>query len=129
MNFSTTTPYRPITIRARSKYWDSSSRTTSGSRDSDNGVNPTKSANNTDTNRRSATGASRAGDGDSAARAGAAAAGVSADPQEPQNRLPGGFDVPHAAQTAASGLPQPPQKRFSGGFSMPQLVQVAMLEA
>jgi hypothetical protein len=43
--------------------------------------------------------------------------------------LPGGFDVPHAAQTTASGLPQAPQKRFSGGFSMPQLVQAAMLKA
>jgi hypothetical protein len=43
--------------------------------------------------------------------------------------LPGGFDVPHAAQTTASELPQAPQKRFSDGFSIPQLVQAAILEA
>ena len=56
MNFSTTPPYRPITVRARSKYCDSSSRTASGSRDSDNGVNPATSQNNTEHTRRSATG-------------------------------------------------------------------------
>ena len=58
MNFSTTPPYRPTTIRATSKYRDSSSRTASGSRDSDNGVNPTRSQNKTEHTRRSATGLS-----------------------------------------------------------------------
>ena len=37
------------------KYSLSSSRTTSGSRDSDNGVNPTRSQNSTEHTRRSAT--------------------------------------------------------------------------
>ena len=56
MNFSTTPPYRPITVRAASKYRDSSSRTASGSRASDNGVNPATSQNSTEHTRRSATG-------------------------------------------------------------------------
>jgi hypothetical protein len=38
MNFSTTPPYRLTTVRATAKYSDSSSRTASGSRDSDSGV-------------------------------------------------------------------------------------------
>ena len=56
MNFSTTPPYRPITVRATSKYRDSSSRTASGSRASDSGVNPATSQNSTEHTRRSATG-------------------------------------------------------------------------
>jgi len=40
MNFSTTPPYRPITVRATAKYADNNSRTASGSRDSDSGVKP-----------------------------------------------------------------------------------------
>ena len=57
MNFSTTPPYRPITVRATPKYCDSSSRAAYGSRDSDNRVNPTRSHNSTEHTRRSATGA------------------------------------------------------------------------
>ena len=57
MNFSTTPPYRPITVRATPKYCESSSRAASGSRDSDNRVNPTRSQNSTEHTRRSATGA------------------------------------------------------------------------
>ena len=56
MNFSTTPPYRVITVRATLKYCDSSSRTASGSRASDSGVNPTTSQNSTEHTRRSATG-------------------------------------------------------------------------
>jgi hypothetical protein len=55
INFSSTPPYRPITVRAVSKYRDSSSLTASGSRDSANGVNPTTSQNSTEQTRRSAT--------------------------------------------------------------------------
>ena len=55
MNFSTIPPYRPITVRATAKYRDSSSRTASGSRVSDNGVKPTTSQNSTEHTRRSAT--------------------------------------------------------------------------
>ena len=60
MNFSTTPPYRLTTVRATSKYSDSSSRTASGSRDSDSGVKPTTSQNNTEHTRRSATGSGSA---------------------------------------------------------------------
>ena len=56
MNFSTTPPYRLITVRATAKYSDSSSRTASGSRASDSGVNPTTSQNSTEHTRRSAAG-------------------------------------------------------------------------
>jgi hypothetical protein len=49
-------PYRSITVRAITKYSLSSSRTASGSRDSDSGVNPTRSQNSTEHTRRSATG-------------------------------------------------------------------------
>ena len=65
MNFSTTPPYRPITVRATAKYCDSSSRTASGSRASDSGVNPTTSQNSTEHTRRSAAG-SRPGRGTAA---------------------------------------------------------------
>ena len=76
MNFSTTPPYRPITVRATSKYRDSSSRTASGSRASASGVNPTTSQNSTEHTRRSATGpAVRAADG-----AGPVVGGAGADP-------------------------------------------------
>src|SRR3954447_11722483 len=44
-----------MTVRAVAKYRDSSSRTSSGSRDSDNVVNPTRSPNRTEVTRRSAT--------------------------------------------------------------------------
>src|SRR3954454_24671948 len=44
-----------MTVRAAAKYRDSSSRTSSGSRDSDSVVNPTRSPNSTDVTRRSAT--------------------------------------------------------------------------
>ncbi len=60
MNFSTTPPYRPITVRATAKYSDSSSRTASGSRASDSEVNPTTSQNSTEHTRRSAAGSPRA---------------------------------------------------------------------
>ena len=55
MNFSTVPPYRPMTVRHRSKYPVSSSRTSSASRDSDSDVNPTRSPKRTDVTRRSAT--------------------------------------------------------------------------
>src|SRR4051794_17008158 len=44
-----------MTVRAAAKYRDSSSRTSSGSRDSDSVVNPTRSPNSTEVTRRSAT--------------------------------------------------------------------------
>ena len=59
MNFSTVPPYSSIRRRQMSKYRERSSRTSSASRDSESGVNPTRSANSTETRRRSAAGASR----------------------------------------------------------------------
>ena len=102
MNFSTTPPYRVITVRATSKYSDSSSRTASGSRASDSGVNPTKSQNSTEHTRRSAAG-SRPGPGTAAGAAGTAAdgAGVTsarAAPQARQKRCPAITGAPQDGQ-------------------------------
>ena len=58
MNFSTVPPYRPMTSRGDLEVAGQSvSRTSSASRSSANGVKPTRSANRTDTSRRSAMGA------------------------------------------------------------------------
>src|SRR5439155_10780783 len=55
MNFSTTPPYRSITVRASSKYRLSSSRTSSGSGASNSDVNPAPSQNTTGNTRPSPT--------------------------------------------------------------------------
>src|SRR6478735_117548 len=95
MNFSTTPPYRPTMIRHRSKYADNSSRTSSESLDSDNGVKPTRSPNSTDVTRRSATGA-----------AGGAAAGAT-------RQATSGNGVPHSSQNLprSEGVPHDEQAR------------------
>ena len=54
MNFSTVPPYSSIKRRQMSKYGESSSRTSSASPTLGRVVNPTRSANSTDTSRRSA---------------------------------------------------------------------------
>src|SRR5580693_9192583 len=112
MNFSTTPPYRPTTVRATAKYSDSSSRTASGSRDSDSGVNPTTSQNSTEHTRRSATGpAPGLGSGPAAdGTAGAGPAPASTDPQERQNGLPGETGSPHDGHRP-NGAPQSSQNR------------------
>ena len=56
MNFSIVPPYRVISLRQVSKYRVRSSLTSSESRDSESVVNPTRSANSTETRRRSAVG-------------------------------------------------------------------------
>ncbi len=122
MNFSTVPPYRPITRRAVSKYSERSSRTSSGSRDSDKGVKPTRSANNTDTVRRSATG--------EATVAGAAAIpSTSGAPHSPQNFLPGSFGVPQAGQSLARAAPHSPQNFTPAPFSAEQRGHVATRRA
>jgi len=113
MNFSTTPPYRPITVRATAKYSDSSSRTASGSRASDNGVNPTTSQNSTEHTRRSATGPSpgaRTAPAPAAAPGPAGAAPIAACPHAWQNFLPGVIGAPHDGQPP-TGAPQSPQNR------------------
>jgi hypothetical protein len=109
MNFSSTPPYRPVTVRATAKYPDSSSRTASGSRDSDNGVNPATSQNSTEHTLRSATGprASTAPGADTVTGE-ADALSASACPHAWQNRLPAITGSPHAGHRPA-GAPQFPQ--------------------
>ena len=108
MNFSMVPPWRSTIARAVSKYRDSSSRTSSGSRPSAWVVKPTRSVNSTDTIRRSAAGSS-------------CGAGASiGEPQAPQNRSSGSFAVPHAGHRASSGVPQLPQNRRPARFSAPQ---------
>jgi len=108
MNLSTTPPYRPITVRATAKYSDSSSRSASGSRASDNGVNPATSQNSTEHTRRSAGGAATA-DEPRAAR-GPAATTARACPHDGQNRSPGRTGWPHDGHPP-KGAPHAPQKR------------------
>ena len=115
MNFSTTPPYRPITVRATPKYCDSSSRTASGSRASDSGVNPTTLQNSTEHIRRSAadSGASRE------TEAGAGPASNRAAPHRRQKRFPGVSGSPQVGQPAPTGVPQSPQKRSPSSNGAP----------
>ena len=119
MNFSTTPPYRPITVRATPKYADSSSRTASGSRASDSGVNPTTSQNSTEHIRRSAAD-SRPGEGTGAGAAadGAGAASNRVAPHRRQKRLPGVSGSPQVGQPP-TGAPQSPQKRSPSSNGAP----------
>src|SRR3954464_3440223 len=111
-----------MTARARSKYADSSSRTASGSRLSDNGVKPTRSANNRDTIRRSDTGAAPGAGPLAEACDGPAAAGVSTAPQSLQKRPPDAGD-PHCGHVTASALPHSEQNFAPGRLTAPQLAQ------
>ena len=116
MNFSTTPPYRPITVVAVSKYAESSSRTSSGSRASESGVKPTRSQKRTEQSRRSATGtAAWAWRGTAAA----AAAGSSGPPQWPQNLNPAVTGWPHDGQDCVSAAPHSPQKRMPSELVVP----------
>ena len=115
MNFSTTPPYRPITVRATLKYSDSNSRTASGSRASDNGVNPTTSQNSTEHIRRSAADCGTAGE--KVAAAGAASNRVA--PHRRQKRLPGVSGSPQVGQPVLTGAPQSPQKRSPSSNGAP----------
>src|SRR3954469_25929786 len=116
-----------MTSDARSKYRLSVSRTSSASRPSENGVNPTRSANSTETIRRSAIGG-RAGAAPAAAPDGVVAAarpgsvGI-ASPQDPQNLAFGSFGSPHAEQLVESGVPHSRQNRRDAAFVAPQLEQ------
>ena len=115
MNFSTTPPYRPITVRATPKYADNSSRTASGSRASDSGVNPTTLQNSTEHIRRSAAD-SRAG---GKAGAGAGAASKRVAPHRRQKRFPGVSGSPQVGQPPPTGAPQSPQKRSPSAKGAP----------
>src|SRR5215469_16315325 len=115
MNFSTTPPYRLIITRAVSKYCDSISRTSSGSRDSASDVDPTRSQNSTEHTRRSATGVTP---GEETAAVFSAAPSCAAAPptarecpHDPQKRLPAVTGSPQAGQPPA-GAPQSSQNRL-----------------
>ena len=124
-----------MTSVASSKYRVSVSRTSSASRSAANGVNPTRSANRTETSRISATGAS----------AGAAAADSPFDapgpattavpgapgaapwrpvPHSLQNRAVGAFVVPQLGHVPDSFIAQPLQNLAPLGFSVPQFEQI-----
>jgi hypothetical protein len=89
-------------------------------------VKPTRSANNTDTTRRSAIGAGAAAGG---ARGSERVPASSRAPQLPQNLCPGGFGVAQEEHTSARALPQLPQNFCPAGFSARQLGHAATLEA
>src|SRR6266542_1476921 len=117
-----------MSVRQVSKYPESSSRTSSASRDSESVVNPTRSANSTETRRRSAM-ADR-GTGSARSRAGEAGAGPappSAAPHSPQTLCPGGFAEPQAEHVTCSGEPHSPQNFCPTGFSAPQLEQTTYM--
>src|SRR5207247_8179164 len=98
--------------RPTSKYRPRNSRTSSASWASEKGVNPTRSANRTETRRRSAVG-------------GAAGEGWSrVVPHSPQKRAPGRFVAPQVGQGEVSGWPQVSQNLRPAGLSAPQFVQV-----
>ncbi len=56
----------------------------------------------------------------------AASGAASPDPQLPQKRAFGSFDVPHVGQALASAVPHSMQKRRSDRFSVPQFGQLMM---
>ncbi len=88
----------------------------SASRPSDAAVNPTRSANSTETSRRSAC--------DRAAFADVWPAGVASDPpHSPQNLAPGAFEVPQDAHARVSGAPHSPQNLRFPSFGSPQAAQ------
>ena len=122
MNFSTVPSYRSMRRRASSKYRDNSSLTSSASRVSESAVNPTRSANSTDTSRRSAAGGSDVMVG--ATGPGPGEGSASEAPHSPQNFVPGVLGVPQAGQGRSSGLPHSPQNFRPGSFSVPQAEQV-----
>src|SRR5687767_8937218 len=101
-----------MTVRARSKYDVSSSRTVSASRPSESDVKPTRSANRTLTTRRSATGTELAAGSERGTAAltepgpAAVAAPSRRVPHSPQNRAFPAFAEPHDWQVATSRPPQ-----------------------
>jgi hypothetical protein len=106
-------------VRATSKYPESSSRTSSGSLDSLNGVKPTRSQNNTEHTRRSATGARTVGAGAADGRAASDLTVVNAVPQARQKRLPGVVAAPHEGQRTISGEPHSSQNALTSSFAAP----------
>src|SRR5262249_24741536 len=86
--------------------------------------NPTRSANRTETSRRSVVCSDvteRAGGG------GVPATGTAPareDPHSPQNFIPGAFRVPHEGQATVRGRPHSPENLRRASFSNPQFEHV-----
>src|SRR3954452_8996996 len=103
-------------VRVVSKYLLSSSRTSSGSRDSDSVVKPTRSTNRTDTCRFS--------DCDGPGCAGSAIGAVDVAASDaahcPQKRCSPPTSAPHDGQWRASGAAHCPQNRLPSELSEPQ---------
>src|SRR3954453_17936213 len=120
-----------MTARARSKYADNNSRTASGSRLSDNGVKPTRSANRSETMRRSETGTASAGAAASAAATGgelATSAAVAAAPSDAPHSLqnfPEPAAAPHCGHVAAMDAPHSEQNFAPARLAAPQLRQTS----
>src|SRR5947209_2671753 len=85
-------------------------------------VNPTRSANSTDTSRRSAIGSTTT-TGTGGWAAGAAATATSGDPHSPQNFVPGSLPAPHCEHGCASTAPHSPQNLRPGPFVVPHAAQ------
>src|SRR3990172_10899963 len=105
-----------------SKYFDRSSRTSSESRASESAVKPTRSANSTETSRRSETGAATSPRGPTELGAGLAP-GANGVPHSPQNFTVGGLSVPQLGQASASDVPHSPQNLRPPSFSAPHASQ------
>src|SRR5437763_5042208 len=97
-----------MSVRQVSKYRDRRSRTSSESRDSDRVVKPTRSANRTETSRRSAAG-SLGGGWPMLGRREVAAVSPSAAPHSPKNFRPGGLGCPQTPQRLAMEAQHSPQ--------------------
>src|SRR2546425_4827847 len=106
--------------RQVSKYSESRSLTSSGSRLSESDVKPTRSANNTETRRRSDCGVARG----TPSAAVDWIPGPSAVPHSPQNLNRGSLRLPQLGHTSASAEPHPPQNLRSAGLSVPQVGQI-----
>jgi len=86
-------------------------------------VNPTRSQNNTEHTRRSATGPTAV-----AAKTRDPAATASAVPHSPQNLCPAGLAVLHEPQTSASAAPHSPQNFWPDGLSAEHRGQIILRE-
>ena len=93
----------------------------SASRPSEARVKPTRSANRTETSRRSAAGRRRRAAGSELRRC------ASADPHSPQNFFAGAFAVPQAGQATRERAPHSPQNFRPAWFSALQAGQAMLV--
>src|SRR5439155_23402931 len=106
-----------------SKYRVRSSRTSSGSLLSESEVNPTRSANSTETSRRSAAGAGAGSAGLVAWAVAPVPPPFSPEPHSPQNLAAGGLAEPQAGHARARRFPHSKQNLRPASFSLPHTLQ------